>query len=79
MFSQFVKAVSVFQSAANELLALGAAGVAAQRPVSRGASVAGAYENGTEVGADVAVDARVHQYGASPFAGLDTRRIATSC
>ena len=40
--------------------------------VSLGSSVAVAYENGTEVVADVAVDTQVQQWGYNVYAGSDT-------
>ena len=73
--------------ASSHAFASDAAGASASPPknaggsapsVSLGSSVAVAYENGTEVAVDVAVDTRVQQWGYNVYAGSDTTGTATT-
>ena len=73
--------------ASSRAFASDAAGASASPPknaggsapsVNLGSSVAVAYENGTEVAVDVAVDMRVQQWGYNVYAGSDTTGTATT-
>ena len=73
--------------ASSRAFASDAAGASASPPVnagggapavSLGSSVGVAYENGTEVAADVAVDTQVQQWGYNVYAGSDTAGTSTA-
>ena len=73
--------------ASSRAFASDAAGASASPPanaggsapaVNLGSSVGVAYENGTEVAADVAVDTQVQQWGYNVYAGSDTTGTSTA-